>query len=341
MALWIVRAGAHGEYEKKYLEDNRIYCTWEGLNHNLSKIDSIDDLRELLQNTYEYEKKRKLINHSAQVWGFTKSIELGDWIVLPSKLKPAFHFAKVKSEYKYDNTADDPYFHFRDVEWFNTDIPRTNFSQDILYSLGALSTICQIKRNNSEKRIKQMAQNNWQPEKIIIEVNEISDSKNDVDIDVEEMSRDKIASNIIAKFKGHGMARLVDSILRAQGYTTYISPEGPDKGVDILAGSGSLGFDNPRICVQVKSGDSPLDRPTLDQLIGAMQNVNADHGLLVSWGGFKQTIDKEEAQQFFRVRLWDQQELIDNLLANYEKIDDNVKAELPLKKIWVMSSVEE
>ena len=128
------------------------------------------------------------------------------------------------------------------------------------------------------------------------------------------------------------MARLVDSILRAQGYTTYVSPEGPDKGIDILAGSGSLGFDHPRICVQVKSGDTPLDRPTLDQLIGAMQNVNADHGLLVSWGGFKQTIDKEEAQQFFRVRLWDQQELIDNLLAYYEKIDDSVKAELPLRK---------
>ena len=34
------------------------------------------------------------------------------------------------------------------------------------------------------------------------------------------------------------------------------------------------------VCVQVKSGDSALDRPTPDQLIGTMQNVQASHGLL-------------------------------------------------------------
>lgn len=46
----------------------------------------------------------------------------------------------------------------------------------------------------------------------------------------------------------------------------------------------------------------------LDQLIGAMQNVQASHGLLVSWGGFKSSVDKEEATQFFRVRpnIWKQ-----------------------------------
>ena len=36
-----------------------------------------------------------------------------------------------------------------------------------------------------------------------------------------------------------------------------------------------MGFGEPRVCVQVKSGDSALDRPTLDQLIGVMQNVQA------------------------------------------------------------------
>jgi len=39
--------------------------------------------------------------------------------------------------------------------------------------------------------------------------------------------------------------------------------------------------------------------------------VQASHGLLVSWGGFKSSVDKEEATQFFRVRLWDQADIID------------------------------
>ncbi|HEY9060659.1 MAG TPA: restriction endonuclease [Pseudobacteroides sp.] len=81
---------------------------------------------------------------------------------------------------------------------------------------------------------------------------------------------DNIRDMLIRKYKGHGMAKVVDSILRAKGFITYVSPEGPDKGVDILAAQGAMGFESPRICVQVKATDAPVDRPTLDQLIGTM-----------------------------------------------------------------------
>ena len=156
--------------------------------------------------------------------------------------------------------------------------------------------------------------------------------------DLEEAARDQLAKLIIACFKGHGMARLVRAVLDAQGYTTYLSPEGPDKGIDLLAAPEPMGFGQPRVCVQVKSGNSPLDRPTLDQLIGVMENVRADHGLLVSWGGFKSSIDREEATQFFRVRLWDQGDIIDQVLTNYEKLDEEIKTQLPLKRIWVVKN---
>ena len=136
------------------------------------------------------------------------------------------------------------------------------------------------------------------------------------------------------------MTRLVEAILQSQGYTTYRSPEGPDKGIDILAAPGPLGFGRPRMCVQVKTGDNPIDRPTLDQLIGAMQKVNADQGVLVSWAGFKSSIDKEIPIQFFRVRLWDQKTIIDELMNNYDKLDDDIKAEMPLKRIWTLNEPE-
>jgi restriction system protein len=35
MALWLVRGGSHGEHEPKFLNESRIYLTWEGLNYNL------------------------------------------------------------------------------------------------------------------------------------------------------------------------------------------------------------------------------------------------------------------------------------------------------------------
>ncbi len=52
----------------------------------------------------------------------------------------------------------------------------------------------------------------------------------------------------------------MEALLNAQGYITFLSPEGADKGVDIMAAAGPLGFASPRICVQVKSGDSAQPR---------------------------------------------------------------------------------
>lgn len=66
------------------------------------------------------------------------------------------------------------------------------------------------------------------------------------------------------------MERLIEAILQAQGYITYRSPEGVDKCVGIFAASGPLGSGRPRIYVQVKSQETPVDRQTLDQLFGTM-----------------------------------------------------------------------
>lgn len=160
-------------------------------------------------------------------------------------------------------------------------------------------------------------------------------------VDLERMARDQIAEIIQREFTGHGLAVLVEALLRVQGYHTYRSQEGPDKGIDILAAPDSLGFGHPRICVQVKSGEAQVDRPTLDQLVGTMQNVHADQGLLVSWSGFKNSVEKERAGQFFRVRLWSSEEVVQNLLDHYERLPEEIRAALPLKRVWVVAADRE
>jgi restriction system protein len=204
-------------------------------------------------------------------------------------------------------------------------------------------TVCRINRNNAEDRIKHMAKSGWHSTSIPkvagtkVKSDEIIEEMGETESDLELLANDQIAKYLIRKFKGHGMAVIIEAILKAKGYTTYRSPEGADKGVDILAAPEPMGFGKPRLCVQVKTGDGPIDRPTLDQLIGAMQNFNADQGLLVSWSGFKSSVDKEIPNQFFRVRLWSQKEIVQELLQNYDKLDDDVKSELPLKKMWALS----
>ncbi|WP_232725653.1 restriction endonuclease [Bacillus sp. FJAT-44742] len=82
--------------------------------------------------------------------------------------------------------------------------------------------------------------------------------------------------------------------------------------------------------------NDPLDRPTLDQLIGTMSNFGADFGLLISWSGFKNSVMREVPKQFFKVRLWDSKTVIEEIFKNYEHLSDEIKKEIPIKRVWML-----
>ena len=343
MALWLNRSGKHCEHETKFLNEGRVYLTWEGLEKDLGQLASRDELLTLLEEIYPNSKKNRRIQNSSQIWAFANRMSTGDWVCMPSKQK-TIHIGEITSDYTHNPNAQDPYHHYRTVNWLETDIPRTNFDQDLLHSLGAFSTICQIKRNDAEARIRAMKTNSWKS--IGVKANptkEPTDEESADEFDLEQIARDQIARTIYAQYKGHGLESLVEAILQAQGFTTHHSNKGADGGIDILAAPGTLGFGTPRICVQVKSQASALERPVLDQLVGTMQHVGADQGLLVCWGGFKKTIIAELPRLFFKVRLWDQNDLIDQFLAEYDKLDEDfcrLRAEIPLKRVWTVASSE-
>ncbi|WP_445768894.1 restriction endonuclease [Rheinheimera sp.] len=347
MAVWLIRAGSQGQFEQKFLNEKRVFVTWSGLNSNLAKMTERDELFNALSLIDPEAKPKKLFNHVSQIWPFAHVIKPGDRVVLPSKTQPVIYVGEIKSDYHFDADAEDPFFHWRDVEWQADGIPRSHFSQDLLYSFGAFMTICRIQRNNAESRLAAMEASGWQAEtqrqivgqhKQLAVVIDASDE--DVDTDIEALGHSQIIKLIEAKFKGHNLTRLVSAILTAQGYTCWQSPEGADGGADILAANGPMGFGTQQICVEVKSGDGLVDRPTVDKLMGAMTKFNSTQGLFVSWGGFKSNVQKELASSFFRVRLWTQHDLLEQLFQHYEKLDDEIKAELPLKRIWTIAATE-
>jgi len=208
-------------------------------------------------------------------------------------------------------------------------------------------TICRVQRNDAEARVRAMAANNWQPESVAASAprtaapqgasasDEPADAAN---VNLEELAGDQIERLIEARFKGHELATLVEAILQAEGYATYRSPAGADGGADILAGGGELGFGKPQICIEVKSGSDPVDRPTVDKLIGAGQKFGAETCLFVSWGGFKPNVQKELARDFFRVRLWSRKELLEKLFAHYDKLPEDLRLALPLKRVWMVAN---
>lgn len=348
MTLWMVRAGRHGESEGQFIEEQRIHIGF-GFSEDVSKLASRDAVIEKLREGDPSASLQKLANHASQLWTFAHVMKIGDWVVVPFKSKRAINIAEITGTSEMElGDPDDP-VHSRSVKWIAQDIPRTAFEQDILYSFGGLQTVYAIRRNDAERRIKELvegwtANENGRQELERENAPLLPASENvvaeDLSIDLEAIAADQIEAALSGKFRGpdgYDLERLVRALLRAQGYTVHHSRKGKDKGVDLLAAPGPLGFGTPRICVQVKSGSGKTDRPTLDQLIGTMQNVQAEQGLLVSWGGFTKDVEEEEAAQFFRVRLWGKQELIDELLDNYEELDSDIKLELPLKRIWAMA----
>lgn len=164
-------------------------------------------------------------------------------------------------------------------------------------------------------------------------------SENDTDpalIDVERYTLDQIAFRVIEVFSGHRLAELVGVILAAEGYTCEVSPPGADQGIDVVAGTGPLGMDSPRVIVQVKSEPTAVGDEVVQRLEGAIHRQNADQGLLVAWGGVTRHAHQAIRSRRFRLKLWDADEVLDRIFRNYDLLPADVQADLPLKRVWTL-----
>lgn len=297
MAVWLIRAGAHGEYEQRFLQEKRVYVTWGGLDVDLSGMKAKDELTAALEERYPETKPKAVMNWVSQIWPFTHAIKQGDLVVVPLKSQPTVYVGEITGDYHFEPEGPDPFYHWRPVRWIGESVPRDRFGQDLLYSFGAFLTICRISRNDAEARIDAMRKNGWRTERLEDVTRGRKVHVDDAEagslgtVDLQQVAEDQVAQLILSRLKGHGLARLVEAILKAQGYTTYRSDEGPDGGIDLLAGDGRLGFGQTRICVQVKSQDTPVESKAITELLGAMQTVGANQGLFVSWGGYRRIQD--------------------------------------------------
>jgi restriction system protein len=341
MGSWLIRGGVQGEFEQYFLEHDVVCLTWRELqDEDMTTFKEPSEIRQVLKRRYPTAPSGQISNHLGQITSFVFRMQPKDLVGVPLKGRAAIAIAEITGGYRYEHNAPFMFRHQRAVRWLRKDIPRSAFDPDILQGFSSVATIVQNHATDADNRIRAKA--GAKPVAAVSnqELDESLESPA-LQLDLERSARDRIAQLIIQRYKGYGLERLVEGILKAQGYLTYHSPAGPDRGVDILAAPGSLGFGTPRICVQVKCTEGPVDHPTLSQLIGTMQTVKAQQGLLVSWGGFKPTVEKERANQFFAVRLWDQDDLIDELLKCYDKIDPDLRAELPLKQIWTVAEQQE
>jgi restriction system protein len=49
-------------------------------------------------------------------------------------------------------------------------------------------------------------------------------------------------------------------------------------------------------------------------------------------GGFKRSLDKEEGMPFFRVLLWNADDVVDAIVAEYDRLQESLRASSLLKR---------
>lgn len=337
--VYLARAGGNGE-DEVYALDRGVAIIGFREYPSLAPAKNYDAILALVKAAKPELKPRAAGNHAGQLWAFALAMQAGDLVVLPRKLTSQVALGRVTGPYKYEKVDGVPR-HTRAVEWVRPDVARSVFGQDLLYSFGAYLTVCKITRNGAEQRVAAVLAGKPDPGSTPLpgkapKPEIVADDVDDALLDLGQAAHDQIVAHIQSRFSGHGLARLVDAVLTAEGWVTKLSPPGADGGVDILAGRGSLGLGQPRLCAQVKSQASPVDVTVYRTLQGAMQSFKAEQGLLVAWGGFNKVVLSEAKQGYFAVRLWESRDLVQAIYRNYERLPAEIQTELPLKRVWML-----
>jgi restriction system protein len=152
MAVWLVRAGRDGEDEASCLESSRAIVGFREVP-DLTAVADWDEIRGVVARTFPSASQNRVGNLAGQLYAFRVAMEPGDIVALPRKRVGKIALGRVTGPYEYTD-VDGERRHVRPVQWLNTDVPRANFGQDLLNSMGAFLTVCEIKRNDAELRIR-------------------------------------------------------------------------------------------------------------------------------------------------------------------------------------------
>ncbi|OLT28359.1 hypothetical protein BJF79_11045 [Actinomadura sp. CNU-125] len=342
---WVVRAGRYGERDQWALEHGWSGGGWHELP-DLTGCTTRGDVAKVVTETLGPASDGRLNNFIGQLWALRGRIQVGDLLIMPLKTTKQIAFGRVTGGYTY--RADEPEpskRHVLKVDWQRTDLPRTAVKQDLLFSLGSSLTVFAPSKNNAVARLERLAAAGVDPGNAALigpsagtaEAGEDTDvDQPELATDIEQAALDQITARIAEEFSGHELATLVAAVLSAEGFYCDQSPPGPDGGIDITAGRGPLGLDSPRLLVQVKSGGQ-IGAPVVTQLHGVMTTHGAEQGLLVTWDGLTRPARESLRNQALRVRVWQAADVVNEVLRTYDRLPEDIRARLPLRRVWMLS----
>jgi restriction system protein len=331
-AIWGIHGGRTGDADSLFLKHDVIAIGWPKVG-DLAKLGpNREAIKAAVASAYPEKKANAIPNNAGQLYRFAHVVKPGDLVAYPSQRDRQIHVGRVEGPYRFDPNGEASYPNVRTVKWLVA-LPRTRFSQGALYEIGSAMSFFQISRYAEEFRAAAEGKTLAAPapatsDETIVDVAE----------DIEVTTRDFILKRLAQELKGHPLAEFVAHLLKAMGYRTRLSPEGPDGGIDVIAHRDELGFEPPIIKVQVKSTEGSIGDPVVAALYGKVGG--GEHGLFVTLGVFT-----TQARNFERgksnLRLIDGDDLVSLILQHYEHLDPRYKGLIPLKRVYVPEPIDD
>jgi len=340
VTTWLVKAGEQGIIADKFLAKKKIAVAWFDVGDFPITGDWYAFRAEVKKRLPADYSENKVGSAAGQLWAFAREMHPGDYVISPiANLRQVF-VGRITGEYKFDPSFDDHHQRTRSVEWFRP-VPWDSISDDLRKTFTAWQTIAKPARDFSQ--VIASAQN---PNNVATASHAPPTSGLEVPSTPTENLAESAAESIremLKKMHFGNFQKMVGAIFQAAGFTELYNSagKGADGGIDIILSKDPLGA-GERIVVQVKHTSEPVTQPDLQKLVGTLKPN--EHGLMVSLNGVNSNSDKYWRDNRDRLlRPMEASDVIQMLQDNYEKLRDEHKALIPLKRIYVpfKSDVEE
>lgn len=331
--IWMVRSGSGSYLLDEFLKEEIVAIGWNDLG-DLSNIKAYDELKELFKTIYPDDSQGRINQSCGQLWRFLREFNVGDKVVTYDTSTRLYYLGEVISDYEYNITLT--HFHTRNVKWNDAPTERDILDPESKNSLGSILTIFELDdsiwQELNSKNVSYISEE---------EIEEIEHMQLDFEKqELESLKADTIArssefiKDIIANLSWQNAESLVAGILRAMGYKTRMTNKGGgDLGSDIIAAPDELALTEPRIKVEVKTrSKDKIQTSDIRNFIGGLRDYNK--GIFVSTSGFSKESKYEAERANIPITLIDLDWLVELLVANYEQLDTETKALVPLKKIY-------
>ncbi|MBX7190767.1 MAG: restriction endonuclease [Sandaracinaceae bacterium] len=329
---WMVRAGRGGDQVDAFLADGVV-----GIGYGASEFKGLPPTltREAIvagmKAANPHWSTAKLAVISGQLVRFVTEIKAGDRIVTGDPETRTYFVGRASGELRWEGGKPLPIR--RGVKWTGR-VARDALSVSTLNTLGAIQTLFRISDEVADELVKF--------ERPITEEAPPPAPKAEQTAPADVVPADLLGAperaksfidDMINRLDWDELQDLVAGVLRAMGYKTRVSTPGPDRGVDIFASPDGLGLQEPRIFVEVKHRQAAMGAPDLRTFLGGRKA--GDKCLYVSTGGFKKDAHYEADRSTIPITLVTLPVLRDLLLEHYERLDEETRALVPLRRVYL------